>query len=142
METAETVAIQRLAKASIFVITALWQLTPKGSLNASLSVGQYGVLPFAVGVISGPVNGSYQGFRTLQCFMRKINGNGPHRGPEKPFLSSSTVPVTFTDLEQRPSERTSPLTHLTQHLYRGIKKLKGRWQKKKTQSISKDSVIV
>lgn len=32
------------------------------------------------------------------------------------------------------------LTHLTQHLYRRIKKSKGGWQKKKTQSTSKDSV--
>ena len=101
----------------------------------------YFVLPFAVDVTPSPVNGSYQGFRTLQCFMRKLNENEPHNGPEKHVSQLLHGSCDLQGSGTKTLERTSPSTYLTQHLYRGIKKLKRKWQKRKTKSTSKDSVM-
>lgn len=45
------------------------------------------------------------------------------------FLNSSMVPVTFTDLEQRPLNFNfnTSVSNIIQHLYRGFKELK--WAK-------------
>lgn len=81
----------------------------------------YFVLPFAVDVTPSPVNGSYQGFRTLQCFMRKLNENEPHSGLEKHVSQLLHGSCDLQGSGTKTLERTSPSTHLTQHLYRGTK---------------------
>lgn len=85
-----------------FSNTALWQLTPKANTIVSFSVGQHFALPFAVAITSSPVNESYWGFKLCNVSWGN-NKNGPQTvGQRGRFLSSFTIPVTFTELEQRP----------------------------------------